>query len=282
MGKHLKEINFTLFEANTEVRKKFTFTDNRLMKGSEAGISSYKATRQTLSPQDFASFINNLKPNQAIGLGLANQDGFTSSKKLGGFSRSQKYFKFRSGTSGAILLDVDDSELTPDDFLSLLKEIHPDLETCAKVIKYSSSACLYRNNEQLTPINKYHIYIFVEDIGDTKRLGKAIYTKLWCMGYGHIKVSKDGKLLDRCIVDQYVWTPERLTFEAAPSLSDGITKRAPRIRYIEGHLLKSRRVTCTKSEEKRRDELITAAKATVKPIIRTVAINGLIPLLNIC
>lgn len=263
-------VDFTLLESRSEIRKKYSYENNQLTKQSEAAIARYRATRQSLTPEKFAEFIDSLTPHQAVCLGLANQNGVTAKAGGGRFSRSKDFFRFKKGHSGAILLDVDDSNLTANEFLNILSGIHPDLQTCSKVVKYSSSAGLYHGDKQLTPLNKYHIYLFVEDLSDSKRLGKAIYTKLWNLGHGHIKVSRAGSLLDRSVVDRFVWTPERLVFEAAPKLDDGIEKRVPATRFIDGHLLKSRRITCTKAEEEQCRELIAAAKAELRPQAETV------------
>jgi len=71
----------------------------------------------------------------------------------------------------------------------------------------------------------YHVYVGgIEDGSDINRYGKAFAKWCWFYGLGHIQVSKSGSMLERQLIDDAVFSPERLIFEAKPTLGEGLAK----------------------------------------------------------
>jgi len=69
-----------------------------------------------------------------------------------------------------------------------------------------------------------HIYLPVEDGSDAHRFLYALHDRAWLAGLGWHLVGKAGQLLERSIVDRMVCAPERLVFEAAPTLEPPLTQ----------------------------------------------------------
>ena len=72
----------------------------------------------------------------------------------------------------------------------------------------------------------YHVYVGgIEDGSDINRYGKAFAKWCWFYGLGtYIKVSKSGSMLERQLIDDAVFSPERLVFEAKPTLAEGLSQ----------------------------------------------------------
>ena len=78
-----------------------------------------------------------------------------------------------------------------------------------------------------------HDYIVVKDGGDIKRALTTLHDRLWLAGLGYFVVGKAGQLLNRSIIDDAVYGPERLVFEGKPILIPPVAQdheeRRPRV-----------------------------------------------------
>ena len=54
------------------------------------------------------------------------------------------------------------------------------------------------------------------------------------LGLGINKLTKDGSVLSRTIFDKSVFSPERLIFEASPTLEKGLSQKKYEIYYNKG------------------------------------------------
>ncbi|MGR0482385.1 MAG: hypothetical protein ACTFAL_13545 [Candidatus Electronema sp. V4] len=54
----------------------------------------------------------------------------------------------------------DGNDLTPDEFMSVVSEIIPQFKNVTKIIKYSSSAHIYKDEEMLSKHNGFHIFFW--------------------------------------------------------------------------------------------------------------------------
>ncbi len=82
-----------------------------------------------------------------------------------------------------------------------------------------------------------HIYVAIPDasiLPDPKELQERILIAAWLAGHGRIELSKSGAMLKRCVIDVSVLAPERLVFEAAPELGEGLEQRRPKAEFIDG------------------------------------------------
>jgi len=247
-SENLSPIGFTQLTASEHVTKKYSLNaDGTLSKTAEPTISNYRANRIGVSSAyDFAQALDQFDPHTSLALGVTDPqyDGcWTSAKDTGKFSRTAKnktsgYFEFPK-QPGAMLLDVDDCDFTPAQFFSILHDIAPEIIPAAKVIRYSSSAGIYAGNDLKTKLNKYHVYIFLKDVSDCKRLGDILFNRLLLAGYGVSKVGKNGTVYVRTLIDKAVWSPERIIYEAAPHIGPGLRRVVPPTEVVEGGILDS-------------------------------------------
>ena len=93
-------------------------------------------------------------------------------------------------------------------------------------VRNSSSYGVKKDNVLLSDKKSFHAYIIV--VGATPEYVKdyVLYLedRAWELGYGHIEISKSGSLMKRQVFDSAVFSPERLVFEAKPTLGEGITQ----------------------------------------------------------
>ena len=73
----------------------------------------------------------------------------------------------------------------------------------------------------------YHVWVGnIENGDDIHRYGKTFAKRCWLAGLGtEIKVSKSGSMLERQLIDDSVFSPERLVFEAKPTLSESLEQQ---------------------------------------------------------
>lgn len=86
----------------------------------------------------------------------------------------------------------------------------------------------------------WHIYCVIKDASVLRELDiirRNLLARAWNQGLGHIKISISGNVLERCVVDLAVISPERLIFEAEPVLSDELEKEQVNAAYIDGGYL---------------------------------------------
>ena len=60
-----------------------------------------------------------------------------------------------------------------------------------------------------------HVYISASDV-DLLGLQRYLVVHLWIAGLGYIALARNGAMLERCIIDLSVLSPERLIYEAEP------------------------------------------------------------------
>jgi hypothetical protein len=84
----------------------------------------------------------------------------------------------------------------------------------------STSSGLFHSgtNKKVPGSDGIHVYVEVQDGGDSERFLRALHDRCWLAGLGWYMVSPRGALLERSIVDRMVGGPERLVFEGGPVL----------------------------------------------------------------
>jgi hypothetical protein len=228
--------------ANGPLTKRIWLENGELKKdGSACNLVAGTAKRAWPNdPDEFANTITDLDLPQAIALGELRKDlddtvRVVTRQKLGNtarcnlISRTRNFIDYFKPGRGFALIDFDDRGITPeiaekiDDmggFEEMLKEIVPALNYAAYVIRFSTSAGLYRSDtgEKIKGSNGVHLYPCVKNVADIQRFLKAIHQRLWLAGLGWYYVDVSGKLLERSPVDTSVWCPERLIYEAPPKL----------------------------------------------------------------
>jgi Protein of unknown function (DUF3987) len=185
--------------------------------------------------------LDGLSSNQAIGLGVP-LDGTatgritTKDRHANGdtdaIPRSLDYFGWPDGP-GLLLLDGDDI----DGLQEILCELYPPFAEVALLSRPSASASVIdpRSGERLK--TGEHCYAVIDDPTLSKDCLEALMRLAWCRGSGkaagRLKLSKSGAVLVRGPVDACVGSPERLSYEGAAVIGNGLTT-LPRTALVVG------------------------------------------------
>ena len=254
--------------------------------GSACKMSRGEARRITVGGvEEFAEIIARLRPFQGIALGtlregLADEVEIVAKAKLnrdkGAIARTRENFVYREGKPALVPIDFDRNgipdtvqEHIGDDVWRALTTALPDLGGVARVMRRSTSAGLYNGGAALPTSGGWHGYVLVADGSDSERFLKMLHERCWMAGMGWFLISKDGKLLERSIVDRSVATPEHLLFEGPPIVKPPLKQDAEERRPIAyaGGILDTR-VACpelTAAEQKTVDALKEQLRAQVQP-----------------
>ncbi|BAH76943.1 AAA family ATPase [Solidesulfovibrio magneticus] len=149
-------------------------------------------------------------------------------------TRTKDRFDWPEGP-GVMLLDNDIDprpgalQFDMDGFRAALLRACPGLGEAPAVFAHSASSFIYDTDTDrcLKGEGGHHAYVFVKDARDIPRAGKVLADRIWLAGLGYCIVGKDGKILDRCLIDTSVWQPSRLCFSAGASCGGGLEQRRP-------------------------------------------------------
>jgi hypothetical protein len=271
-----------------QLTKKISLSEDGkpLSDGAACWMSKGHAMRTAIANlHTLAAVIEDLKPSQAIALGTLRPDlpdeiSIISKKKLNGgeaIARSQENIIFRKNKPALVLLDFDLKEMPAavqerlGEFWKTLVAIVPGLSEAAHLVRQSTSAGLYRTDtsERIEGSGGMHGYVVVKDGGDVDRFLHDFHDRAWLNGYGWWMISKAGSLLERSIIDRSVGSPERLMFEAAPTLVEPLAQDEEKRRPIvyEGEVLDTH-VACpslTPDERRAVDKIKFEAKERIQP-----------------
>lgn len=237
----MKNIALTLITSTSELNKLFSSNGEKFNRGQ---MNSGSFTKIYLnSVEELLKGFLGLTENQAITLGITELDmgELTTAKKVFGnrISRTKKYFKFPDTTF--LLLDYDPSEngyeiKDPDHFVEVLRGIDPELKYCDIGVRYGSSCGIYKDGVLISDKKSMHAYIIVTNATDEKvtQYKDYLVSEAWAKNYGHIELSKTGSIMKRQVFDAAVFSPERLIFEAEPTLEEGITRVVPNHEIFKG------------------------------------------------
>jgi len=269
------EFDITLFTADkTPMTKTFGIEKGELVKQRPGliALGQYQVRKTTL--YKLAKGLGSLSKYQALGLGTPKQNKgqlTTAQKHLGLCSpndpipRTSEYFRFKRKPT-AILFDFDGINLLVKAALEVLMGIIPGFDKAEKLIVHSSSSGLYLEGELLKETTSAHVYVVVSDGTHIPSFMRTLSQRLWLAGYGHIQISAAGSLLIRSLNDGSVGSPERIIYEAAPILMDGLVQKRPSPEYIPGELLDLSLIPdLCRDEEQQYKDLVAAAKAKIRP-----------------
>ncbi|MGC2415718.1 MAG: hypothetical protein WA459_23845 [Stellaceae bacterium] len=244
--------------------KRIRLTDDGelLGDGSACVMSEGIAWRATFDGlPEFADFISDLRPNEAIALGALltglpdtvqvvtkpRLPKVRSAGKRNVIARIREFLDFRPGHPALALIDIDVKTMPPEvrdrikasgGLLRALMSILPELATVGSVIRRSTSAGIRRvdTGNTVTRAGGLHIYILVLDGADIERFLRTLHDRCWLHGLGWKILGATGQLLDRSLIDQSVYAGERLVFEASPELAGPLVQDQERCRprAIEG------------------------------------------------
>lgn len=159
--------------------------------------------------------------------------------KPNAISRSQQYIKpvgdIYPNHNSLVFIDFDDDEkLNPkfrlksfEELISLLIYLIPDLKDCQMLVRWSSSSKIKKKDgTYYKETNSMHLFFIAKNLTSTTLANFKEYIKrvLWMNGYGCIKMSSDGKLLEQEIFDLKVLSAERIIITSLPIMPQGWTK----------------------------------------------------------
>ena len=210
-----------------------------LKKGTKAFLIDGTATRVTVSSlEDFSVALSDLNPNECFAYGVTEHEvvGIVTKSRLidhpGKIARDRKHFQYRKAP--AILMldydpDLDGGALEPEALREAMLKASPALADAPMLWTASSSSNIVNKTtgEDLTGRRGQRLYISVQDGSDIPRAGKSLYEHLWRIGRGRFVVAKNGRLLDRNLIDAGVWQPEREDFAAGAACVAPLVQHRP-------------------------------------------------------
>ncbi|MGR0480951.1 MAG: hypothetical protein ACTFAL_05970 [Candidatus Electronema sp. V4] len=177
-----------------------------------------------------------------------------------------------------VYFDYDGSDnnksMTQVEFIDKISEIIPQFKDVTKIVKYSSSAHIYKDKEMLSTCNGFHIYFLVNHTERIEEIFKGdkcwLSKRLWINGCGYIKNSKPSDVCKtavtqmlRSIADHAVFSPERLIFETKPELQEGLIQKYTKadLQFYDYNFLDlSQCKPLTDDEENKYQQIVKEAK----------------------
>jgi hypothetical protein len=143
----------------------------------------------------------------------------------------------------------------------------PELADCGWVWRPSTSSGLSLNGVPFNRAGGEHTYPLIKDASDAKRVLDILFDRAWLDGKGWIMLGRDGKMLERSIVDRIVYGAERLIFEGEPAvvppLQQDIEARTPE--WQEGPAIDTHAVVQPLTPTEAAQVATLIAAATVQP-----------------
>jgi len=271
------EISLTVFKGQSDSRLTKSFevaNDGTIKKISQPFFSEGVARKRNVANlHDLPQLIDDLSCHECISTGVFDLDErqittnkmLTEEKTQAGF-RSRSLEHMRQPTTGLLLFDHDHCPHMPEhlkcrdanELMVMLTQAIPELEGVAFVGRHSSSAGVFNqaNNESLP---NFGLHTYIGFSGDLKAFQEYGKIKLWNAGFGYIGLSRNGALLERTIIDLTVFSPERLVYEAAPILGEGVGRHKNDWVVEGGQIFEFSQLT-TEDEIRKYKELVRQAK----------------------
>jgi hypothetical protein len=272
-------IALTLITSKTVITKKFRLRGQALEK--ERGGTMFAGHAEALEVPDLQALIpviNGMSTRQALAYGTITVPGdrhriVTKDHQIDGqtISRSRKFFEFRDGQEGIILIDYDppktEKPLAVEDVMQMLVQVCPALASSEKLIVSSASSYLYRKSDNvcLKAAGGLHILVRVQNSAEIPGIGKSLNARLWLSGFGYIGKTEDGKDQVRSLIDTSVWQPERLSYECGSECGSGLEQRKPAIQHAPGGSLSLEDVEISAEDWDKYNALVAAAKGQKPP-----------------
>lgn len=254
--------------------KRFMMDGIRLVKQSAAQlVRGMFAVHHVSNLSELDSLLKGLESNQAVTYGRPEQDDgqiITKDAKdapADGIARTRENFSF-GATQGIMMLDYDPPKggivVEANELIALVRKAMPELDGVAMLWRASSSSGVNG-----TGLQGQRIYIMVSDASQIPHIGQILFDRLWLAGHGYYKVSASGQTLERALVDDAVWQPERMDFAASPVLDAGVTRNDYDSMIIEGCIFEvSEAKALTTAEKTRLAEIKQNAREAIQPEVQ--------------
>jgi len=143
-------------------------------------------------------------------------------------------YEFAFNEDNILCFDYDPDEFgfeikSPEHYVKVLRDIDPSLNNCEIGVTYGSSYGIHKDDVCINRKLSFHAYTLVSNATNERvqEYKDSFKNLCWTKGYGHVKISKSGSLLQRQVFDEVVLSQERLLFEANPTLAPNLTQIKP-------------------------------------------------------
>lgn len=226
--KNTFKTNFTIFKSRTPLNKTIT-EDGK--KYSNAYFSDGTFTTVSISSLlELKKILLKLTKFEALGLGIhkdKDKGEIAPKSRSKELARSKENFKWNDDFN-LVMLDYDYFEglsqiNSASEYKEILETIEPALHNVQMLITKSTSSLVFdnKNKKNLYEKGGYHCYIIIK--GSVERFKELLWRSCWAKGHGSIKFAADGNILSRTVFDAAVLSPERLVFEAVPSIEGNLS-----------------------------------------------------------
>ena len=275
----LQKAKLTKWTASQPVTKRLSLAADGCVHKVSTAAQLYEGsiTRLECDPAGFIKVLQGVGANDCLSYGLPMNANATHVTTKGKFEAAGRpvHLMARLATAmawssgpGIMLGDYDpeDTVLTPAELRGALNTCCPPLRDAAHVWAASTSSCLTnaKTGEEVRGIRGQRVYTFVADASDIPRAADVLSKRAWLHGYGYIKVSKAGSMLERTIIDTAVFQTNRIDY-CAPPICEAPLKQAKPKPQLHGNpkLALDTKVALpalTQSEEDEYQRLLTHAK----------------------
>lgn len=231
---------------NTPMSKHFACRNGEVVKYSAPPLS--KGTGRTVElPNglpDLPDILAGLSTNQVICLGipktpLVGDYPITTTSRGGrGITRTKENYEWPERP--IVLLDYDadtkwrTKRLPISQVPNTIRDLIGSRDIGMVVVPSSSSGIYVAGDEPPKEPSSFHIYIQLADAESIPQLREALRIRSWAYGWGYIKLSRSGSKLCRGLVDDSVFDPSRLVFEAPPRIGPGLCQADWAIQTFSG------------------------------------------------
>ena len=250
-----RPITLTHFRATDDstLVKSFSIgSDGAIRKTSHAQFSLGVAWKTTLESGlvSLPQFIDDLEPTDCLATGVFDKQkvrvipqGKSIESDDSRPVRHRTKEAMRQPEPGLALLDHDHSPCMPDtlrcatptELMHRITKAIPAFKEVGWVGRGSSSQGILneKTGESYAATAGIHVYI-AANTSDLDALKRDLEVALWRAGLGYVEFARNGRRLLRTIIDLSVLSPERLIFEAAPTLGPGVGRVAPSWERFDG------------------------------------------------
>ena len=254
-GERSELIRFTHFRTldGSNLTKSFSIgSDEAIRKTSHAQFSFGVAWTVTLESDLFSlpQFIDDLEPTDCLATGVFDEQKvrvIPQGKSIGSddarLVRHRTKEAMRQPEPGLVLFDHDPSPsmpnalkcATPTELMYRITKAIPAFKKVGWVGRGSSSQGISnkKTGDPYAATGGIHVYI-AANTSDLDALKRDLEVALWRAGLGYVEFARNGRRLLRTIIDLSVLSPERLIFEAAPTLGPGVGRVAPSWERFDG------------------------------------------------
>jgi predicted P-loop ATPase len=244
------EVTYTRYTSPDPLSKEYWLENGGIQKEANALLYRGKAETVSSTIEEFTEALKNADGHTAFGYGLHSEDypdkvrivvNSKADPDKNILARTKEYYDYY-GIPGILMLDHDPSPygrpISPDELVSVLIDIHPEIGQAARITRGSMSAGVHKKRGKPQQNSGFHVYIPVVDARGIPSYGEVLIDHLWLKGYGFIALAENGRMLERTILDGAVFSPERLDFVGAPIIQDpDLVYTAPEPVFVPGNLL---------------------------------------------